>query len=129
MLTGKELGRAIGKAIELKGVSQAEVARHFGVKPPSISDWINRGTIRKDRIEELVRYFSDVVDAAHWGIRAYHVGEPVAHYDVRPHHARPLVQRVCDLAEKIDDTGLHGLIEVAQCFVKTHPARPKPKAA
>lgn len=129
MLTGKDLGRAIGDAIKRKGVSQAQVARHFGVKPPSISDWINRGTIRKDRIDELVGYFSDVVGPEHWGIGSYRVKESRAACSVRPHHDRLMVQRLCELAEKIDDTGLTGLIEVAQCFVKTHPLRQKPKAA
>lgn len=128
MLTGKQLGRAIGDAIKRKGVSQAQVARHFGVKPPSISDWINRGTIRKDRIEELVRYFSDVVGREHWGIGLLGVEESRAPYSIRPHHSRKLVQRVCDLSEKIDDAGLRGLIDVAECFVKTHPLR-KAKAA
>ena len=128
MLKGKELGRAIGDAIKRKGVSQAEVARHFGIKPPSISDWIKRGTIGKDKIEELVRYFSDIVGPEYWGIGAYGVSEATAPYMVRAQHTRKLVQRLCDLAERIDDEGLRGLIEVAQCFVKTHPAR-KPKAA
>lgn len=129
MLTGKELGRAINDAIKRKGVSQAQVARHFDIKPPSISDWIKRGTIRKDRIEELVRYFSDVVGPEHWGIGSLGIEQTRPAYSVRPHHSRPLVQKICDLAEKIDDAGLSGLIDVAQCFCKTHPLRHKAKAA
>lgn len=55
MLKGKELGKAINVAINLKiqsGAirSKADVAAHFGVKPPSIYDWIRRGTISKDKL-------------------------------------------------------------------------------
>lgn len=67
MLTGKELGAAIREAIRLKGVRRVEVADAFGVKPPSIQDWMNFGRIDKKHIEKLVKYFSDVVPASHWG--------------------------------------------------------------
>lgn len=73
MLKGKELGIAIREAIRLKiesGAvrSKAEIARHFDIKPPSIHDWIKKGSISKDKLPELWRYFSDVVDMEHWGI-------------------------------------------------------------
>lgn len=67
MLTGKELGNAIKEAIRLNGVSQASVARHFKIKPPSVSDWIKRGTIDKAKLDDLFAYFSDVVGPDHWG--------------------------------------------------------------
>lgn len=67
MLKGKGLGDAIKRAIDLKiasgaAASKVEIARHFGVKPPSIHDWIKKGAISKDKLPELWRYFSDVVD-------------------------------------------------------------------
>lgn len=73
MLTGKKLGEAIASAIQKKidsGAvkSKAEVARHFGIKPPSIHTWINNGTVSKDKLPELWNYFSDVVGPEHWGI-------------------------------------------------------------
>ena len=73
MLNGKELGKAIKEAIDLKIASgavksKAEIARHFGIKPPSIHDWIKRGVIAKDKLPELFAYFSDVVGPDHWGI-------------------------------------------------------------
>lgn len=73
MLTGKELGAAIAAAIDLKIASGAisskvEVARAFGVRPPSIHDWINKGTISKNKLPLLWDYFSDVVGPSHWGI-------------------------------------------------------------
>lgn len=54
-----------------KGVSQVEIARHFEVKPPSVQDWMNKGTIGKEKLPELWDYFSDVVGPEHWGLREY----------------------------------------------------------
>lgn len=68
MLTGEKLGAAIGKAIAKKGVSKKSIAERFGVKPPSVQDWIKRGTISKDKLFELIDYFSDVCDSYHWGL-------------------------------------------------------------
>lgn len=68
MLTGKDLGAALAQAIELKGVRKVELARHFGVTPPSVQEWIKRGVISKDKLPEIWRYFSDVVGPQHWGL-------------------------------------------------------------
>ncbi|WP_174941259.1 hypothetical protein [Burkholderia lata] len=68
MLTGKELGDALRAAIEKKAVTKKAVADHFGVKPPSVQDWMNFGRIGKKHLNELVSYFSDVVGPEHWGI-------------------------------------------------------------
>lgn len=67
MLTGKELGRAIESARVKKGVSKAELARAFGVKPPSVQGWVNHGRISKDKLSQLMDYFADTVPAGHWG--------------------------------------------------------------
>jgi hypothetical protein len=76
MLTGKALGQAIETAIQRKiaaggARSKAEIAFHFGVKPPSVYDWIKKGAISKDKLPELWRYFSDVVGPTHWGMSAW----------------------------------------------------------
>ncbi len=68
MLTGEKLGAALATAIQMKGVSKADVARHFDVKPPSIQGWLKNGRISKTHIEKLLTYFSDVVGPDHWGI-------------------------------------------------------------
>ncbi len=73
MLKGEKLGQAIKQAIELKKASGAvktkvEIANHFGVKPPSVADWEKKGSIAKDKLPELWRYFSDVVGPDHWGM-------------------------------------------------------------
>ena len=73
MLKGKDFGKAIGEAIDLKlkngsVASKADIARHFGMKPPSLSDWVKKGSVAKDKLPELWRYFSDVVGPAHWDL-------------------------------------------------------------
>lgn len=125
MLTGKELGTAIAEAIRKKGVTKVAVAKHFGVKPPSVSDWIKRGTIDKGKLDALFLFFSDVVGPDHWG--RPHQAEQ--HWPTRgaektpaPYHPRPLVQRLYDLAEQIDDIGLRNLIDIAECLARNHPA-------
>jgi len=76
MLKSKDLGEAIKEAINLKIASGAvrtkkEIAAHFGVQPPSLHDWIKNGTIGKEKLPELWRYFSDVVGPSHWGFNQY----------------------------------------------------------
>lgn len=68
MYSGEKLGQALAEAIQKKGVKKADVARAFGIKQPSISDWIKSGRIGKQHIDKLVEYFSDVVPPSHFGI-------------------------------------------------------------
>lgn len=75
MLKGKEFGQAIDAAITLKiesggARSKAEIARHFKVQPPSLSDWVKKGSISKERLPDLWAYFADVVGPEHWGLTA-----------------------------------------------------------
>lgn len=77
MLTGEKLGQAIKAAIETKAVTQRAVAEHFGVKPPSVQDWIKRGTIGKEKLPQLWDYFADVAGPRHWGLERF------------PHHSAP----------------------------------------
>lgn len=71
MLTGRELGAAIRDAIEKKGVTQRQVAEVFGIKPPSIQDWIKKGTVSKDKLPALWHYFEDVAGPEHWGLDTF----------------------------------------------------------
>lgn len=75
MLKGKEFGQAIDAAITLKiksggARSKAEIARHFKVQPPSLVDWVKKGSIAKERLPDLWAYFADVVGPEHWGMTA-----------------------------------------------------------
>lgn len=74
MLTGKALGDAIRKAIELKlstgkVKTKTEIAKHFGIRQPSLYDWINRGSVDKSHLPAIWQYFSDVVGPEHWGMK------------------------------------------------------------
>lgn len=68
MLTGPELGAAIEAARILKKVTKKAMAEHFHVAPPSVQDWVKRGTIEKQKLPQLWAYFSDVVGPSHWGL-------------------------------------------------------------
>lgn len=73
MLHGKALGQAIAQAIQLKidagkAKSRSEIARAFGVTPQAIRGWVNTGSIAKEKIPLLWKYFSDVVGPTHWGL-------------------------------------------------------------
>jgi hypothetical protein len=75
MLKGKEFGAAISRAIQLKIASgaaktKAEIARHFKIQPPSLTDWVKKGSVSKDKLPELWRYFADVAGPEHWGMTA-----------------------------------------------------------
>ena len=89
MLTGKALGLAIKKAIQGKGVKQTDVAKKFGVRPPSVQDWINRGTIGKDKLPMLWSYFADVAGPAHWGLDKFPVLDDGAPIVRKPEPAIP----------------------------------------
>lgn len=73
MLKGTEFGKAIGEAIQRKldrgsASSKAAIARHFNMQPPSLTDWVKKGSVAKDKLPELWRYFSDVAGPEHWGL-------------------------------------------------------------
>lgn len=68
MLSGAELGMAIAAAMELKRVGPTEVAREFGIKQPSVSEWKTHGRIAKRHIPKLLSYFGDVCGPDHWGL-------------------------------------------------------------
>lgn len=74
MLTGKELGAAIEAARVKKKVTKKALADHFEVSPPSIQDWVKRGTIDKGRLPDLWEFFKDVVGPAHWGLKSFTPG-------------------------------------------------------
>lgn len=95
MLTGEQLGRAISDAIQKKGVTQRAVAAHFGVKPPSVQDWIKRGTIDKGKLPALWAYFSDTVGPEHWGLTSF----PGAGASTQQ---RPAASNVINLTENPD---------------------------
>lgn len=85
MLTGPQLGAAIEAARKRKGITKVALAAHFGVKPPSIQDWVKHGTIDKGKLVELWRFFSDVVGPEHWGLPADASLAPTAEEPSKPY--------------------------------------------
>ena len=73
MLSGEKLGTALRDAMEKKGVGATTVARHFGIKPPSVYDWMERGCIGKKHLGRLIQYFADVVPPSHWGVETLEI--------------------------------------------------------
>lgn len=74
MLTGPELGDAIRAAVKKKqalGFTQRAIAAHFSITPPSLQDWMARGTVRKDRLDAMFEFFADVVGPEHWGMASF----------------------------------------------------------
>lgn len=89
MLTGSALGAAIKEAMDKANMSQAEIARKFNVKPPSVSGWIKTGRISKGNFEKLRVMFADVVSEHHWGFhsgfaRRNSARQPEAVYHIAP---------------------------------------------
>jgi hypothetical protein len=74
MLKGKELGAAIRSALQDNGKTPADAARHFGLKPPSISGWMSTGRIGKGNFYDLTKWLSKT-PASHWGIDGGHIYE------------------------------------------------------
>jgi hypothetical protein len=74
MYTGLELASAIREAIARKmakdHISRDDIAKHFGIKTPSIYDWEKKGSVDKGKLTTLWLYFADVADMAHWGLSA-----------------------------------------------------------
>lgn len=68
MKSGADLGKAIKEAMRLKVVTQKVVAAEFGVKQPSVSEWVKYGRIDKSHLSHLLHYFADVVGPSHWGL-------------------------------------------------------------
>jgi transcriptional regulator with XRE-family HTH domain len=68
MHSGEQLGRAIEEARQKMGITKKALADRFGVKPPSIQDWVRRGTIDKEKLIDLIAFFAPVVGPEHWGL-------------------------------------------------------------
>lgn len=73
MKTGKELGRAIAEAVELKmdGLnyrSKASIAKALGIQPPSLHNWLHTGRVGEERLLKMLHFFSDVTPPQHWGL-------------------------------------------------------------
>lgn len=109
------------------GGNAGQCADFFGIKRPQMSRWVTKNaTSRQGIAEESARamekklslshgWFDLPVDTANLPA-LQHPAEQPSHT-----HKRKLVDRLCRLAEKIDDLGLMYLIGKAEEVMKQHP--------
>lgn len=148
MLNGSDFGKAIGLAIQRKldaklAASKAEIARHFKIKPPSLSDWVKKGSVAKDKLPELWRYFSDVAGPEHWGMTASEwpagltehrtagrIDQPEAQYQISPkppsaNPEDPLIDDIIVMLRTMSHDGLavarHKILELLKEKEYAHP--------
>lgn len=133
MYTGKQLGDAIRIAIDRKldkGVRKKDIADYFEIKEPSIADWIKKGSIQKEKLPKLWRYFSDVVGMEHWGLTAkdfecfglvpnYQAKEPANGQYVTARSKR--VKRLIEAADLMSDAGIDHLTSYALWVASQYP--------
>lgn len=91
--TDKPLGRKINQVMAEKNMAgdYAALARAFGVKPPSVYDWIDHERLGKDRYRKLVEWSGRSLDwwfdipppAEHVNVHTLHQPAPP------PHHVPP----------------------------------------
>jgi len=80
MLTGQALGTAIAQALADNGKTQADAARFFGVKPPSVTGWIKTGRINKSNFDKL-RIWLDKTPDSHWGVVSAPLGQLITSHE------------------------------------------------
>lgn len=56
MLSGKELGNRIKKALQDAGKTQAELAEHCGVSAQAVNSWLKTGRVSKGRLDRIARF-------------------------------------------------------------------------
>jgi predicted XRE-type DNA-binding protein len=136
MLTGAALGAAISEALEKAGISKAEIARRFNVKPPSVSGWIKTGRISKSNFEKLRRMLADVVPDHHWGFHSaannrHSLAQPRAGYHLN-HESDDLSDDEAYLVEAFRKAGKQtrtALHEFAKAIHAAHPRLQKKRAS
>lgn len=130
-------------AIKHRECSIPELAEAAGVKVPSAHGWVNGDS-------KSLKAGPAIKAAAFLGVDALWLAEgegqmivgssrlkPVttqviklSEQPISQAHARKMVQDVCDVAERIDDTGLRNLLDVAKCLAKNHPlTKAKPQSS
>lgn len=90
----EHMGKRLAKAMLNKGVDKNAVAKEFGVKVPSVYDWLEHGRIAKKHIPKLQEYFGGSLD---WwlGLSELHeTGNESFEIDLENNPDYPSVRRV-----------------------------------
>lgn len=104
-----KLGEKLREAMRLRGVTQADVARAFGVKPPTVSkDWLRYGRIAKRHFPRLVEYFELPYE---WWFGQPHPGANLL-FDARRENFRTIVAETYN-SKRVTAAKAFGLPNVA----------------
>lgn len=140
MLTGKELGKAIRKALEAKGISPSQAAARYSITKASVSGWFGTGRIKKETLFDLMGLCSDVLGPEHWGMTCWpelsnqsttKASEPKSVYVVsKTSQADSLPEWALQMARAIAEIPRDqlGPIEMYIEGYRAAKKRPKPKA-
>lgn len=131
----KTLKDRIKSALDARGVSQTDLAKACGVRPPSVNDWLSgKSRSMKAATAHRAAAFLEVnflwltegigprtEDASALGGK----NQPPENQQGHRKSTRKLVQRLADIAETINDLGLMYLIGKAEEVAKTEPFTPR----
>jgi transcriptional regulator with XRE-family HTH domain len=106
------LAQKLRDAIRMRGVSQADVARAFGVKPPTVSkDWLHYGRIAKRHLPRLIEYFQLPFE---WWFEDIATPGPALYRCRRSNFQQVLVEQYAgQRAKAAKDLGLPGVVQLA----------------
>lgn len=126
------IGQRIKRIREDNKLNQDRFGELCGVSKGAVSQWEkDQTTPELSKLIQIRQRLTFSFDYLLTGTPDYTATQVPAQFAVKepqPHHARPLVQRVCEIAETIDDAGLRNLIDIAECLARNHPLA-KAKAA
>lgn len=81
---GAYFAKQLSKAMDEDGVIPAQLARDFGVQPPSVHEWLKFGRVAKGRLTRIAEYFGR--DLA-WFLDQDYKGPPGGKKGVMAYHA------------------------------------------
>lgn len=126
MLTRSELGAAIAAALEQNGKTQADAARFFGVKAPSVSGWIKTGRISKDKLDKL-RAWLHQTPQDHWAAVSPPISPPLLMDDSQVEPLNMTIQQLGEiivLFNRLDAKGRDSILRSLRSAANAYPATP-----
>jgi transcriptional regulator with XRE-family HTH domain len=111
------LALKLAEAMRIKSVTQAEIARAFGVKPPTVSsDWLKHGRIAKRHYPVLVQFF-DLPYEWWFGDDTYTAPKSTtefkAHESAQAARTDAALDQLIDIYSNLSESGKHRLLQEA----------------
>ena len=108
------------------GGTQAAFARAINRGPAQVNQWL---TGHRKLDVKGQRHIENALNLPAGFMSGADIGTISSANHRQTTHDRPLVQRVCDLAENINDDGLNQLVGFARCLLSDYPlTKAKPKS-